>query len=85
MCYFILQGIVYSILGDKQMADQRFKSYDALCPKDLPDRKLLDGMIIRAKRRAAKVDEMKKQKTRKIREAKEKQSQEPAPKVEQLS
>ena len=74
----LLQGIIYSILGDKHMADQRFQSYNKLCPKDLPDRKYLDSIMIRAKRQGAKIDEAKqKQKSHKsgeVNDTKKKQS-----------
>ena len=66
MLILLQQGIIYSILGDKYMANQRFQSYNNLCPKDLPDRKLLDSIMMRAKRQGAKIDEAKqKQKSRK--------------------
>ena len=70
------------------MADQRFQSYNDLCPKDLPDRKYLDGIMGRAKREAAKIDEFKRRKSCKsvkVNEAKERQSQEQPSKNEQES
>lgn len=54
-------GIIYSALGEKAKAEQQFKAYEKLCPKDYPERKYLDTLMRKAKKEGQKRFEEKQQ------------------------
>eukprot|EP00249_Psilotum_nudum_P022166 c28400_g1_i1 orf=217-1821(+) len=57
---YLCQGLVYSILGKTGEADKRFKKYRQLCPKDFPNRKFLDELMLKAKNEGHKTSNLKK-------------------------
>eukprot|EP00250_Pteridium_aquilinum_P002256 c12453_g1_i1 orf=384-1466(+) len=59
---YLCQGIIYSVLGETDMANERFETFEKLCPKDLPDREFLNGLMSRARKEGQKIYELKKKK-----------------------
>lgn len=56
---YICQGIIYSVLGDTDMADKQFQTFEKLCPKDLPDREFFNGLMSRARKEGRRIFEFK--------------------------
>lgn len=55
---YLCQGIIYSVLGEKNVAEQQFNKYQELCPKDFPNRKYLDKLMSRAKNEGEKIHDL---------------------------
>ncbi|KAI5064799.1 hypothetical protein GOP47_0020215 [Adiantum capillus-veneris] len=51
---YLCQGIIYSALGEKAKAEQQFKTYEKLCPKDYPERQYLDALMQKARQEGQK-------------------------------
>lgn len=50
-----MQGLVYSLLNQKQDAERAFLKYRRRCPKSFPERGYLDDLMIGAKTEARKI------------------------------
>ncbi|KAL6550178.1 hypothetical protein OROMI_020666 [Orobanche minor] len=46
---YLCQGIVYSLLDEKQKAQEYFEIYQSLVPKEFPQRGFLDDVVLAAK------------------------------------
>lgn len=47
--WYLVQGIVYSLLDKKKEADEQFEIYRSLVPKEFPQRGFLDDVVLAAK------------------------------------
>ncbi|KAL3681983.1 hypothetical protein R1sor_000005 [Riccia sorocarpa] len=54
---YLCQGLVYSIIGEEAEAENQFKRYRKLCPKDFPHRGFLDELMLQAKSESRKLNE----------------------------
>lgn len=50
-----MQGLVYSLLNQKEDAEKAFLKYRRRCPKTFPERGYLDDLMIGAKTEARKI------------------------------
>lgn len=56
---YLCQGIIYSVLGELDMADKSFQTFENLCPKDLSDREFFDGLKSRARKEGQRIYDFK--------------------------
>ncbi|KAJ7297042.1 hypothetical protein O6H91_04G009000 [Diphasiastrum complanatum] len=54
---YLCQGLVYSILGKTEEAENYFRRYHELCPSNFPNRGYLDELMLKAKTEARKFQE----------------------------
>ncbi|KAI5077950.1 hypothetical protein GOP47_0007774 [Adiantum capillus-veneris] len=56
---FLCQGIIYSVLGELDKAEENFQISEKLCPKDLKQREAFDGLRSRARTEGQRINEFK--------------------------